>query len=129
MQLPNPEVTVRAGYPRFRLSASALSVRLPGAGSAGPLTLNLADGAATWYLSCSGFDVVINTVAYTAVDKAGTAGAGIIPNGGRANRPHDLRRALASAVIALTTSGEASETPPTTSPTPSIRHLSTAPEN
>ncbi len=50
----------------------ALSARLPGAVLLDLSDLDIADGAATSNFSWSGFDVVINTAAYTAVDKAET---------------------------------------------------------
>ena len=72
-QMPNPEVTVRAAILGCGGQLGrALSARLPGAVLLDLSDLDIADGAATSNFSWSGFDVVINTAAYTAVDKAET---------------------------------------------------------
>src|SRR5581483_2127808 len=69
----NPEVTVRAAI----LGAGgqlgrALSLCLPGAVLLHLSDVDIADVAATSRFNWSQFDLVINTAAYTAVDKAET---------------------------------------------------------
>jgi dTDP-4-dehydrorhamnose reductase len=71
--LMNPEVTVRAAVlGSGGQLGRALSARLPGAVPLDLSDLDIADAAATANFSWSGFDLVINTAAYTAVDKAET---------------------------------------------------------
>ncbi len=96
----NPEVTVRAAVlGSGGQLGRALAARLPGAVLLDLSDLDIADGAATSNFSWSGFDLVINTAAYTAVDKAETPEGRVaawqvnatgVGNLARAARDHDL---------------------------------------
>ncbi len=77
----------------------ALSARLPGAVLLDLTDLDIADAAATSSFSWSGFDLVINAAAYTAVDEAETSAGRVaawrvnatgVANLARAARDHDL---------------------------------------
>jgi dTDP-4-dehydrorhamnose reductase len=69
----SPEVMVRAAVlGSLGQLGRALSVRLPGAVLLKTSEVDIADAAATSKFNWSEFDLVINTAAYTAVDKAET---------------------------------------------------------